>query len=75
MTQGCAGLEGFVVWFHLEVQHHQPGPGQGRGPVTCLQTPPVPWGPHCPPSAPQCPDPPGPMQKPAMMPITQATLT
>lgn len=79
MPWGCVGLEGFVVGFHLEVQHHKPVPdngdgGQGSGPITCLQTP---WSPHSHPSAPHspAPDPPGPMQKPAMMPTTQATLT
>lgn len=31
MPWGCVGLEGFVVGFHLEVQHHKPVPDNGDG--------------------------------------------
>lgn len=83
MPWGCVGLEGFVVGFHLERQHHKPGLDHGDRakaqllspackPLCCSPGAPIPT-PVLPSAA--APDPPGPMQKPAMMPTTQATLT
>lgn len=82
MPWGCVGLEGFVVGFHLEVQHHKPGPDHEDGAKAQVLSPACKsyWSPGAPiPTpllpTPLAPDPPGPTQKPVMMPTTQATLT
>lgn len=85
-TEVWGRLPGLSLCFLLE---HGPGGSRGGGgsalgicgagakaQVTCLQTLLVSWSPISTPllPTPAAPDPPGPMQKPAMMPTTQATL-